>query len=234
MGEQASENNSMARVRIDVAFLDPWWGQLMTTAQGEGGAIQGPMDDYYSYRPRVKLDRPVVIVGFAGCRPMQTARVAAMLTGLETVMLPHQVTHHLTRHPEALLLQGEHELLHDAELLLLTKAAQKRSPPLIAMGFTTLQDPRCAGWVAQHALLVHLRQTLEEAVRSIAAERATDPRKHQHLQLAGGWDEVALAPLHATSTARFDRMAGVRIDVAGRAPLEVGRTIPEVLGWDVA
>lgn len=192
------------------------------------------MDDYYSYRPRVKLERPVALVGFAGCRPMQTARVAAMLTGLETVMLPHQVTHYLSRHPEALMLQGEEELLHDAELELLEKAGRKRSPPLIALGWTTLQDPRCAGWMVQHALVVHLRQTLQEAVRSIEEERSTDPRKHQHLQLAGGWDEVSLAPLYTTATARFERLAQVEIQVAGRAPLEVGRTIPELLGWEVS
>lgn len=192
------------------------------------------MDDYYSYRPRVHLDRPLAITGFPGCRPMQTARVVAMLTGLETVMLPHQVTHALNRHPEAVLLKGERAVLGSAELDLLHRAGKKRRPPVVALGPTTLEDPACRAWLRDNCRIVHLRQTLREAVASIADEIASDARKHQHLREHGGFDEESLAAIYGLRTGLFERVADVQVDVGGRPALDVGRALPELLGWTLA
>lgn len=192
------------------------------------------MDDYYSYRPRVQLDRPIALTGFPGCRPMQTARVVAMLTGLETIMLPHQVTHTLNRHPEAVLLKGELDVLGAAELALLVKAGKKRRAPVIALGPTTLEDPGCRSWLKEHCRIVHLRQTLREAVKTIAEETASDPRKHQHLRTHGGFDEESLASIYGLRTGLFERVADLQVDVAARPALDVGRSLPDVLGWTLA
>jgi shikimate kinase len=191
------------------------------------------MDDYYSYRPRVKLDAPVALVGFPGCRPLQTARVAAMLTGLETVMLPHQVTHHLDRHPEALLLKGQLDVLGAAELHLLQRTEKKRRHPILALGPTTLEDPACRAWITERCTVVHLRQTLREAVAAIEEEIAADARKHQHLRTYGGFDEESLASIYSLRTGLFERLADVEVAVQGRTALDVGRELPDVLGWVV-
>ena len=194
----------------------------------------GPNDDYYSYRPRVKLDRAVALAGFPGCRPLQTARVAAMITGLETVMLPHQVAHALDQHPESMLLSGAQDALGDAELALLRRTESKRRPPIIALGPTTLEDPGCRAWIRANALLVHLRQPLPDAVARIREEAEQDPRKHKHLTVHGGYDETSLAPIYSLRTGLLQREAEIEIDISGRSPLEVGRSLPEALGWVVA
>ncbi|MCB9672533.1 MAG: hypothetical protein H6736_11695 [Alphaproteobacteria bacterium] len=188
-------------------------------------------DDYYSYRPRVALDKPVALVGFPGARVVTTARVAAMITGLETVLLPHQVAHRAGRHPEALLLAGENVTLHSAELELLERAGRKRHAPLLALGATTLDDPENLAWVRRTCRIVHLHQTLREAVQAIAAEREEDPRKHAHLALHGGYGEEELASIYGLRTGLFERIADLTVPVASRSPLEVGRSLPDALGW---
>lgn len=190
-------------------------------------------DDYYSYRPRRRLDAPVALVGFPGSNPIQTARVATMLTGLKCVLLPRLVTHHMGRHVEGVLIDGNHEELHRTELLLLQRAlAESRSPPVIALGPTTLEDPACRAFCVEHTTIVHLAIELPAAVRNLLAEMKADRRKHQHLRDIG-FDEASLASIHGLRTGLYDRLATHRIDVGDRAPLQVGQDLPERLEWTV-
>lgn len=186
--------------------------------------------DYYSYAPRVRLDHPVALVGFPGCQPLQTVRVATMLTGLGSVLLPHQVTHRMGRHIEGLLAEGRQQEVHEAELDLLRRAGAQRSPPVIALGPTTLDDAACRDWVRQNCRLVHLRQSLREAVHAIESQRADDPRKHAHL-LSIGIDEASLASLFGLRSGLYEQLAQHEVWIRGRPPLDVGRELPTLLGW---
>jgi shikimate kinase len=191
------------------------------------------VSDYYSYKPLVKLERPVALVGFPGCRPMLTTRAAAMITGLQTLLLPRSVGHHLGRTVEGLLLDGETASLHGAEQLMLEKALAGRSNPIIALGPTTLEDPQLREWIVERCQIVHLAQTLTEAVLSIEAEMKEDVRKHRHLDVYAPIGAATLRPVFDRRTALFREVAEVEIQVAGRGPLSVGRQIPEALGWNV-
>ncbi len=192
------------------------------------------MSDYYSYKPLVALERPVALVGFPGCRPLQTARVASMITGCPLTLLPRAVGHHLGKTVEGLVLDGEHASLHGAEAALLEKALGGRSNPLVALGPTTLDDPELRDWIAERCQIVHLSQTLTEAVNSIHAEMAEDRRKHRHLDAYAPIGAPTLRPLFDRRTALFRELAEVDIPVAGRPPLTVGRALPDDLGWAVA
>lgn len=187
-------------------------------------------DDYYSYAPRVRLERPVALVGFPGAEAAQTARVATMLTGLGVVLLPHQVTHRVGTHHEGLLLAGRHDEVHAAERELLERAGRMRSPPVIALGPTTLDDDICRDWVRRSCRLVHLRQTLPEAVARISAQRKDDSRKHAHL-VGRGVTEEGLASLFALRTGLYERLAQDEIAVGNRTPLDLGRALIAQLGW---
>ncbi|MEZ4318415.1 MAG: hypothetical protein R3F61_12965 [Myxococcota bacterium] len=192
------------------------------------------MSDYYSYKPLVTLDRPVALVGFPGCRPLQTARVASMITGVPLLLLPHKVGHHLGRTVEGLLLDGAHESLHGAEQLFLERALAERTRPLVALGPTTLEDPVLRAWIREHFQIVHLAQSLTEAVNAIEAEMKEDVRKHRHLDAYAPIGAATLRPLFDRRTALFREVAEVEVDVKGRAPLTVGRELPEKLGWEIS
>ena len=191
------------------------------------------MSDYYSYKPLVKLDRAVALVGFPGCRPLQTARVASMVTGCPLCLLPRAVGHHLGKTVEGLILDGEHASLHGAESLILEKALGGRSKPLIALGPTTLEDPELRDWIVERCQIVHLSQTLTEAVNTIHEEMREDRRKHRHLDAYAPIGAPTLRPLFDRRSALFRKLADLEVDVAARAPLTVGRALPDALGWAV-
>lgn len=184
--------------------------------------------DYYSYKPLVRLDRPVAIVGLPGSNPVQTTRVVTMLTGLEAVLLPRRVAHAVGMDPEGLLLGHRDDELHAAELVEIERALAKRSPPVIALGPQTLQDPACAA-ALRKVMLVHLRQTVSEALDAIQRDMATDPRKHQHLNRYGPISEANLGSMFRERTERYSKLAEIEVVTLGRGPLSVGRELPDLI-----
>ncbi|MCB9678972.1 MAG: hypothetical protein H6737_27975 [Alphaproteobacteria bacterium] len=192
------------------------------------------MSDYYSYKPLVQPERPVALVGFPGCRPLQTARVVGMITGLQAVLLPRLVGHHVERTVEGLILEGETETLHGAELHLLERALRGDARPVVALGPTSLEDPEVRALVVERCQIVHLAQTLTEAVLAIDAEMKEDVRKHRHLDAYAPIGAATLRPLFDRRTALFRELADLEVQVAGRGPLVVGRKIPDALGWAIA
>lgn len=192
------------------------------------------MNDYYSYKPLVKLERAVALTGFPGCRPLQTARVASMITGVSALLLSRKVSHHLGKTVEGLIRDGETASLHGAEKMLLERGVGGRSQPIIALGPTTLDDPELRDWVVKHCDIVYLEQTLTEAVGAIEVQMREDRRKHRHLDVFAPLGAPTLRPEFDRRTALFEAVAHRTIAVAGRGPLAVGRQIPDALGWVVA
>lgn len=188
-------------------------------------------DDYYSYKPLVRLERPVALVGLPGCHAMQTARVAAMITGLEVRMLPRSVAHMVGMDPEGLILQGRDGELHDAELEIVKEALNKRSPPLLALGPTTLESPAVQQLLLEKTHIVHLALTVPEAFDALQDDMVEDPRKHQHLRKHGPISQSNLKLLFHQRLRLFSAMAKTEVQVGGRPPLKVGRELPGVLGW---
>lgn len=187
-------------------------------------------DDYYSYKPLVRLERPVALVGLPGSNPMQTARVATMITGLGVMLLPRAVAHRLGMDVEGLLLKKRDPELHATELELIERTLAKRSPQVLALGPTTLDDPQCRSALAD-VQVVHLEQTVPEAMDNLQREMVEDPRKHQHLKLYGAISESNLRPHFLRRTRELRSLAEVSVPLQGRLPLTVGRELPELLGW---
>lgn len=186
--------------------------------------------DYYAYAPLVTLERPVALAGLPGSNPMQTARVATMVTGLQATLLPNEVAHRLGMEVEGLLVLERDDELHAAELELIERALAERSPRVLALGPTTLDDPRCRA-ALREVQLVHLEQTIPEAMDNLQRDMVEDPRRHQHLKRYGAISESNLRPLFLKRTRQLQDVAEISMRLAGRRPLSVGRALPELLGW---
>lgn len=186
--------------------------------------------DYYSYKPLVTLDRPVALVGLPGCNAMQTARVATMITGLGTLLLPRAVAHRLSMDVEGLLIQNRDDELHATERELLQRAMDERTPKVIALGPTTTDDPGCLA-LLERTRIVHLVQTIPEALHNLQNDMVEDPRKHQHLKRYGAISEANLRTLFLQRTRAYSALADVDVPLDGRRPLAVGRSLPALLGW---
>lgn len=190
------------------------------------------MSDYYSYKPLKRLERSVAIVGFPGCRPMQTARVASMVTGIPILMLPRAVSHMLGRTPEGLILKGELDELARAERTAMQQALAGGKHKILALGSTTLDDPMSRRWVQQRAQIVYLSQPLEDALAEIEDEMKHDIRKHRHLDAYAPITVDRLRPIFDKRTKLFRELADVEVPIDKRKPLGVGRSLPDLLGWE--
>ena len=135
-----------------------------------------PPYDYYDYTPLVIPERPVAVAGFPGSAVQRTARLLSILTGLPLTLLDRQVEHRAGMDLALLASSpgGERQRrVHEAELL--RRALGMRTPPIVALGDSTLLDPGLRWLVTERARVVHLRTTLEEACRELERARVREP-----------------------------------------------------------
>jgi shikimate kinase len=189
--------------------------------------------DYYDYTPLVIPERPIALAGFAGSAVQRTARLLSILTGLPLTLLDRQVEHRAGMDLWPLLASqgGERQRrVYEAELL--RRALGAKTPPIVALGDTTLLDPGLRWLVGERARVVHLRTTLDEVCRELERSRIEEPSRHAHVTRGQPPDPAALRGPHAELTVLLDRHAQVAIDVAGRHPTVVARELLALLGLD--
>lgn len=112
--------------------------------------------DYYSYEPLVVPERPIALAGTPPARIDRTARLVSILTGLPLFLLDRAVEHRLGKGLRRVLLEDGEPARRDAEAALLDRPLAQRTPPVIALGSTTLLDEALRRKVLDRATVVYV------------------------------------------------------------------------------
>ncbi len=188
--------------------------------------------DYYSYQPLVVPEQPIVLTGFVGARVAQTARVASILTGLPLFLLDRAVEHRSGCSLPRLIASAGPRGRHTAEAAVLARPLSEATPPVVALGDTTLLDAGLR-WTLRSCRVVHLRQTLDEAVDRLTSDLSAAPASHWHVLAGTVPTATSLGPEFERHCAAYSRRADVEVDVAGRHPRRVAQSVLDRLGLDV-
>ena len=180
------------------------------------------MDDYYSYKPTARLDKPVFLAALPGVDVGKTARVINMLTGVPLVWLDRRASHLLGRSVE--IAPRQERIEAERELL---KTFLARTPPVIAASHLTLQDPGCRD-LLRDALGIHLAISIDESLEAIRSQSDKDLRAFHFLREGRPFDPVVLRPGLEALEVQLRRLPR-QVAVDGRAPLDVGRALLDAL-----
>lgn len=112
--------------------------------------------DYYSYRPLVIPEKPIALAGPLAAKINRTARLVSILTGLPLFLLDRAVEHRLGKDLRRVLLEDGETARRDAEAALLDRPLAQRTPPVIALGSTTLLDDTLRRKVLDRATVVYV------------------------------------------------------------------------------
>jgi hypothetical protein len=181
------------------------------------------MDDYYSYKPTVRLERPVLLAALPGIDVGKTARVINMLTGVPLLWLDRRASHLLGRSVE--IAPRQERIAAERALLL---QFLQRTPPVIAASHLTLLDPGCRDLLSD-VRGVHLAQSVSASLDAIREQSAGDPRAFHALREGRTFDADALRPGLEDLEAELLRLPE-QVPVEGRPPLDLGRALLERLG----
>jgi shikimate kinase len=182
------------------------------------------MDDYYSYKPLLKLPRPLAICGLPGTKVGRTVRAMNLVSGVPFVWLDRRVEHELGASVELVHVRDGLEARLAVERRILATLGDERSPPYVALSQVTMSDPDLRTRVLQSCDVVVLDISIAEAELAVQQEAEADQRKHYALlrDVAESTDTLAR---------RLERMAtwyqGIvrRIPVARRAPMTVAQDV---------
>ena len=182
------------------------------------------MDDYYSYRPLLRLPRPIALCGLPGVDVAQTARVLTMLTGLPLLSVDRRVEHLAGKAVELVQYREGVEARLGHERRVLAEALQAAPPPVIALSDVTLTDGELRRRVHAACDVWHLELDVEAALARVLAQHDEDRRRHFALT-ADGTIEAGELRAKLRFFLRLGREAARQIPVGARSPLEVGEVL---------
>lgn len=133
--------------------------------------------DYYSYKPLVSLDRPLLITGVPGTDVTGITRMVGSFTGLGVLLTDRKLAHALEHHPDRLTAQDKHDERWSWEKRLL-EAAFAGGPVLVAMGSHSLFRARALDWLKTRAHTVYVREPHERVLERVVQDIAKKPDKH--------------------------------------------------------
>jgi shikimate kinase len=145
------------------------------------------MNDYYSYHPTHKLDRPLALISFANALTRKVAHEAASLTGLPAIHLDDSIQHFYGVSSHTIIQERGLRAWRYAESRELGKALTETPPSILSLGEGAIEDLDDLQLVLDSARLVYIHLPLDDAVR-----------------LAGRQDSVRGATLWAEAAALGD------------------------------
>ncbi len=184
------------------------------------------MSDYYDANPIRVPKIPIGLIGFFGSEPVQVANQLGALTGLNTADVAHLMIHKEGASIAKILLGLGPEHYRKVEVECLDMALKSDPPGIVSLPHDMLSDDTTRRDVLERTALVYLHQDYEpmvRKVRSMVEERPgvffpwVDP---EHV-CAGN-----LERLLEEHRAGYDE-AMLHVDVTGKRPLEIARTIIE-------
>ena len=183
--------------------------------------------DYYSYKPLVTLDRPLVLTGVPGTDVTGITRMVGSFTGLPVLLMERKLSHALEHHPDRYTAEGRHADRWASEKRLLD-AAFSASRPVVAMPSQSVLRMGALGWLADHADTVYVQESLEVVLARVAAA----PVEKHWLLTRGEPLDRALAAREITSHASAldacpRRLTATKVESHG-----IAREIIAALGLD--
>ncbi len=139
------------------------------------------MDGYYDYHATVILERPVLLIGFAGAAYRQVGRDTSSLTGLPFVDVDQWVEHEAGLSLRALVAERGKKALAVAQRRLTARALKAQPPGIIVLGDGAVAQHDNFAQALQRGFVVYFRQSLSNAywaLRQQVRERGPLPQPH--------------------------------------------------------
>jgi shikimate kinase len=181
-------------------------------------------DDYYSWKPTLRLTRPLVLCGVPGAGVGRTARAVNLLTGVPFVWLDRRVEHQLGRSVEVVQFREGHGPRVVIEREVLAEARASAEPPVVALSDVTYEDPALARLLEDTCEVVLLHVDVDTAVERILDAAARDERAHWALREGGAVDRGELRRRLVEHEQRYRHLARVVL-VRDRSPLAVAEQL---------
>lgn len=188
--------------------------------------------DYYSYKPLIKPDRPLALVGLPAAHVGGTARLVSSFTGLPFFWLDRAVEHRAGASIDAIVVEKGDQVRREHERALLPPVLNKPTPHVIVISEATLGDATLAALVRQRTQLVLLRRTVDEVIATIQASHQKKATAYARLLLGRTPDPKALREELMRLEAGMTE-AELVIDVAGLHPQRACQRVLDTLGWEL-
>lgn len=135
------------------------------------------MDDYYSYKPRVRLERPLVITALPGTELTAIVKMLGSYSGVVPLLVDRELSHLLGHQPGKFTAEENHEQRWSQERGLLSKAF-KANRPVVAFPSFSAVHANALPWLMQRADTVYLRESRSHIIQRVGREVAKDSTRH--------------------------------------------------------
>lgn len=188
------------------------------------------MDDYYSYKPRVRLTRPLILTALPGTELTAIVKMVGSYTGVLPLLVDRELSHILGHQPDKFTAEAKHEDRWRMERGLLTKAFSSATP-VVAFSSYSMVHANALPWLRERGDTVFLREDRTPIVRRVGREVAKDATRH--------WLLVQGAPMdlnhvhhtldeHVAAVGRCDRV----VDVVGHESHAIAYQLLKQLGLE--
>lgn len=186
------------------------------------------MSGYYSYKPLVSIDRPLVLLGVPGTDINAIARMVASFTGLPVLLVERKLMHAVEHHPDRWTAEGRHSERWDQELRLM-RATFSAVRPVVGVHSHSALRLGALRWLNENARTVYVREPAEQVLARIEADIAKDPTRHWVLT---GGDPLDPAKVIAELTRHQAVLDGCHhaLDATGATPHGIAWGLLEPLG----
>jgi shikimate kinase len=191
-------------------------------------------DDYYSYAPRVTLDRPLALIGFLGAETSKVGHILNAHLGVPVFDVPRQLEHAVGMSSSQLWVERGEPSLRLEESKQIQLALEQTPPPVIVLGEGSLIEPMNRRTVASRCSLVYIRRPLEEAMARVRKQTERTPSSiPQFAIFTPETDDQWREALHGLWLQHKDSYENAShiVDADTLPAPHVAHQVAEIMGW---
>ena len=185
---------------------------------------------YYDPYPLVSLERPLVLLGFAGAELPKTGYFLTALTGLPFSDLARVIEHRAGQSLLALQRAGAEKRWAQLEEELFDAALRETPPRLIVFGEARPLSQKSLRLMRSRARSIYLRRPREQLLLNIQRGLQEQPDRFPSMVDAPPRSLAELVPLLEARESLYEQ-ADELLDAGVMSPLETAQTIARRLGW---
>lgn len=191
-----------------------------------------PDIDYYAYKPLIRPDRPLALVGLPAAHVGGTARLVSSFTGLPLFWLDRAVEHRAGASIDAIVVERGLQARREHERALVPPVLDRPVPHIMALSEVCLADDTLRSRLIEETRVVFLQRSLDEVVETVRAARARKPTAYARLLLG---QPLLPGPLREELSRMEQPMqsAPETLDVSGLHPQHACRALLQTLGWEL-